>query len=899
MFVKKEIKTKKLHGFYLKKSEKTKFGGKGEGGVFRDKSTGKDYLVKRISCPGWELPQKKAMNWRSWDEILAARFLKAAGVLVPNMFAVEDEQGLIYVASSKLPGVKNCLKDTFQTLPQASRDLVLASHLMHCWLGNRDLVNNTGENFVVDTDNRIFNVDLGAALFSGFRSVVQGQDDVNFNENSIAPFLLDSTNKRFGIFKTRGGSDTPALNIKSVKHFFSELFQSEQSERKYLLQGALMIAQFGDQDIEDLVNSTGHTAEDKNIRINVLKARKVKILEYVQNKYGINALQEEQIALNLQRIFHKYGIFNKYEKKGGGSDAIVSFTSQYTNALKPNVKINLDGTIIIQVDKQPYPRIFPILQRLAGENAIDNTPNVKITMPIDEFVAALQIDVIENSLQIFFSSFGYLSSVKDEFHRYAYKGDGFDGFRPRVNVRNDTTTAIALPSEADPQHIIQHLCEQFKIAPSNMEIEESVLLIKGISLSQLASYLMKNTGVRKTAVVSEDQQGKILAGKLDPVKKGFSGFATAGGNSTYPYNPSRAAREEGAEEFGHSIKIDAPLIPIGSTLPNKKKNIFLVQPGGTALIADSHIDYKEFQDQSIKYYNFSEFRASYIKDKTKFDRTSVDLYLRHYQRELQKSLNELGIDNVLVHISKKPQSLGKIILKPSIESYNFSSGQVRPMNNKCKKLMEELLGKGKFQCVVKQSQQGNNKKALVVSRECLVLHDQINPAQFHQRLTAKILEVQAGVKPKTFDKHVLEVDRQTNDLETLRTTLIEKVDNYLTWRTNKDLDDGRGYELGFFSKVRHYSAFGQNRAEQLRKKLIEGKTPEVLIVHLKEHFDNYSTLHNHSLDTYLLEGILEQKTLLHFGDDFNLRDTNDRIKLRDQIKSYKLDNTAHDQMLYT
>lgn len=127
--------------------------------------------------------------------------------------------------------------------------------------------------------------------------------------------------------------------------------------------------------------------------------------------------------------------------------------------------------------------------------------------------------------------------------------------------------------------------------------------------------------------------------------------------------------------------------------------------------------------------------------------------------------------------------------------------------------MEELLGKGKFQCVVKQSQQGNNKKALVVSRECLVLHDQINPAQFHQRLTAKILEVQAGVKPKTFDKHVLEVDRQTNDLETLRTTLIEKVDNYLTWRTNKDLDDGRGYELGFLARyvtILHLAKIGQN-----------------------------------------------------------------------------------------
>lgn len=43
---------------------------------------------------------------------------------------------------------------------------------------------------------------------------------------------------------------------------------------------------------------------------------------------------------------------------------------------------------------------------------------------------------------------------------------------------------------------------------------------------------------------SESKEGKILAGKLSLRKKGVEGFATAGGNSNYPYNPLRAAREE-------------------------------------------------------------------------------------------------------------------------------------------------------------------------------------------------------------------------------------------------------------------------------------------------------------------------------------------------------------------
>ncbi|WED42964.1 hypothetical protein [Legionella cardiaca] len=880
--IKKEIKTRNLEGFYLKKSEKTKFGGAGEGGVYRDKRSGKDYLLKRVSLPGVTDPaEKKTINWRSWDEILAARFLKAAGVLVPNMFAVVDKDGVVYVASAMLPGVKNCTHDKLQTLPQASRDAILASQLLHCWLGNRDIVNGAGENFVVDADARIFNVDLGAALFSGFRSIVPGKDNVNFNKDNIRPFLIDRQNDQFGILKTKTGSSVETKNIKQTKAFFSELTSSPENERKYQLQGALMLAQFSDKDIEDLVNSTGHSPEDKEQRIEILKARKTAILEHIQKKYGEHALKEEQISLELQHIFHKYGLYNKYVGTGG-SDAIVSYRAQYTNAIKPHVKINPDGTIAIQIPNGHHDKALPIIARLAGTKIIDNKGSITVTLPCDDFTHEIHKELIQNSLQVFFSSFGYLSNIQDEFHRYVYKGDGCYGFRPAVTANGETIT-ITLPDENADKHqaMLTLFSEQLNLDPLAMRIENGALSITGINLEQLASYFMQNKGARKTAVVSENQEGKILAGKLDPKKKAVSGFATAGGGSDHPYNPVRAAREEGTDEFGHSIMMEAPLIPIGSTLPNKKKNIFLVQPGGTADKADTQIDYKEFQDNSIKYYSFREFREAYEKDQSKFDRSSVDLYLRHYQREIQKALTELGLNNVLVQISKKPATLGKISLKPSIENYNYGSNTPRKLNDECIKLMKELVGEGQFKLIRKTSEQGNSKKSMKVERIYFALADDMNPATFHALLLKKIQRVNSETSTP------LEDSQQIHPMESLRKTLIDKVDNYLTWRNDKDSDDGRGYQLGLFTRLRHYTKFGQERAEKLRAQLVN-EEPDKLIPILQKHFANHSTLHNHSLDTYLLEGVMKHHELLHLSDDFDLQNSSERVVLREVIKNYEV-----------
>ncbi|KTC85020.1 hypothetical protein [Legionella brunensis] len=936
--IKKEIKTRKLENFYLKKSEKTKYGGAGEGGVYRDKSSGKDYLIKRVALPGITDPTyRKKSNWRTWDEILAARLLKAAGVLVPNMFAVEDEHGVVYVASAMLSGVNNCNKDKFQTLPLASKELVFASQLLHCWLGNRDLVNAKGENFVVDADSRVFNVDLGAALFSGFRRIIEGQDDINFNESNIEPFLLERENKEFGVLKNRKNEKVSAFNINSTTAFFATLTASKENERKYQLQGALMIAQFSDQDIEDLVNSTGHTKEDKERRIAVLKARKATILDHIQKKYGEHALKEEQIALALQHIFHKFGLYNKNVEIGMGSDAIVSYQAQYTNAVKPNVKINSDGTVIIQLqDKQHHAKALLIIQRLAGMKTMDNKQSITVTPPIDNFTKEIHKELVENSLQVFFSSFGYLSDVNDEFHHYAYKGDGSKGFRPTVTTQ-DNAIVITLPPNAHEdgqQAILKDFSAQFDLEPFAIHLDKNALHITGITLEQLAHYFMQNKGVRKTAVISENKEGKILAGKLDPQKKGVSGFATAGGGSDHPYNPIRAAREEGTDEFGHSININAPLIPIGSTLPNKKKNIFLVQPGGTASKADIHIGYKEFQDNSIRYYSFSEFREAYKNDKVKFDRSSVDLYLRFYQREIQKALSQLGVNNILVQISKKPETLGKISLKPTIENYDYSSAQLRVVDAQCINLITKLVGAEQFKRLKKYSQQGDSKKGMTVVREYILLSDNMNPAIFHSLLLNEIQGTMADVNEthgidaevNATETHKMDTEVSTKEthemgtevctkrthemgieidakktqkvgteannsveyskhkqLDSLRQTLISKVDNYLHWRNHKDIDEGRGYKLGLFTKLRHYSQFGQNRAENLKKELI-ATDPNGLFSILKKHFSNHSTLHNHSLDTYLLEGVMKHHQLLNLNNDIDLHISDDRVKLREIIK---------------
>ena len=441
----------------------------------------------------------------------------------------------------------------------------------------------------------------------------------------------------------------------------------------------------------------------------------------------------------------------------------------------------------------------------------------------------------------------------------------------------DDAIVITLPDGAEPTQVLTRISHQFNIDLAHLAIENNRLLVKGATLDQLASCLMQNTGARKVAVISENIDGKILAGKLDAGKKGVSGFATAGGGSNRPYNPLLAAREEGEDEFGYSIRTDVPLVPLGSTLPNKAKNIFLVPPEGTSAQADLAIGYKEFQDGSIKYYNFSEFREAYKNNKTIFDRSSVDLYLRYYQREIQKLLIQLGIENVLVHISKKPGQTGKITLKPSMENYNFLYGDTRSLNRDCLNLMQKILGRRKGGLVVKESYQGTQKgHKKIMFRECLEINESVNPAKFCALLR------DYSLKPASNNVETMEGSDMQWQL--VRDTLMTKIDDYLYWRANKDSDDGRGYKLGIFTRLRHFTNFGKNRAEHLKSRLEALQSPEDFSTTLKEHFSQHSTLNNHSLDTYLLEGIAKHPQFFDLIDTFNLENAEERVELTGLIR---------------
>ncbi|KTC85046.1 hypothetical protein [Legionella brunensis] len=122
-------------------------------------------------------------------------------------------------------------------------------------------------------------------------------------------------------------------------------------------------------------------------------------------------------------------------------------------------------------------------------------------------------------------------------------------------------------------------------------------------------------------------------------------------------------------------------------------------------------------------------------------------------------------------------------------------------------------------------------------------------------------------------------------LEQLRKDLIKKIDDYLEWRENKDSDDGRGYKLGLFTKLRHYTEFGKLRAENLRTTLSTANS-ENLIATLQQHLQMDSKLNNHSLDTYLLEAVAQHATLFNIMKDINLGGKKGREELRELVQDY-------------
>jgi hypothetical protein len=178
----------------------------------------------------------------------------------------------------------------------------------------------------------------------------------------------------------------------------------------------------------------------------------------------------------------------------------------------------------------------------------------------------------------------------------------------------------------------------------------------------------------------------------------------------------------------------------------------------------------------------------------------------------------------------------------------------------------------------------NNKPAwidrIIVADDNALVIDTMNEMNNTSQTPILTLHVTSKTLSATHYHHLL-------NPSPLRDDLLQKINDYLTWRNDKSRDDGRGYALGWFTRIRHWTDFGKNRAEQLHREL-EAASPDELVDIIKVHLTHDSKLHNHSLDSYLLEAIHDH--LDHFGinEFFTLRNSETRALLREKI----LDNSA-------
>ena len=119
--------------------------------------------------------------------------------------------------------------------------------------------------------------------------------------------------------------------------------------------------------------------------------------------------------------------------------------------------------------------------------------------------------------------------------------------------------------------------------------------------------------------------------------------------------------------------------------------------------------------------------------------------------------------------------------------------------------------------------------------------------------------------------------------------LLVAINNYLRWRHNKSVPDDRGYTVKAFTWLRHYTAFGENRAINLKNALSSLRMPNPIQL-LQNHFKKHSKINNHSLDTYLLESILKNKHLFLIPSQFNSLNT---ISLRIEVRKIILKQKIH------
>lgn len=191
---------------------------------------------------------------------------------------------------------------------------------------------------------------------------------------------------------------------------------------------------------------------------------------------------------------------------------------------------------------------------------------------------------------------------------------------------------------------------------------------------------------------------------------------------------------------------------------------------------------------------------------------------------------------------------------------DFLSKMTVEMLNCIRGLALQLIANVKSQCVENSESIKLNK---TVSKEFTKIVDLV---EWNDKVQT----------PMSKERVQLEADRL------VKQALIHKVNTYLTWRNDKSLSstDGRGYSNGFFTRLRHCSQFGETRAKNLKTALENMITKHDLLMVLTEHFAHHSQLNNHSLDTYLLEGIQDNLAYFNIQNKHHLRERHGRVALQ-------------------
>lgn len=232
----------------------TKPGGSVPGVKYRHKTSGKEYIIKYTQVPV------------SYNEFLAGKLYKAAGIKVPNYILVTS-------GNEVLLGVEfiNGLKP-LSAQAQASREDILDGFLIDAWLGDYDVVGSAFDN-IMDYNGQSLRVDIGASLKyraqgsskgAGFNGKV---DDVNF--------LLGTCNQACyqSLILTIHEIHDPLS--KRAGQVFGNIKESNINA------GVALLKSVTDGQIQTIVMAFGGPNKQQNFQLaQLLVERKAKILNY-------------------------------------------------------------------------------------------------------------------------------------------------------------------------------------------------------------------------------------------------------------------------------------------------------------------------------------------------------------------------------------------------------------------------------------------------------------------------------------------------------------------------------------------------------------------------------------------------------------------------------------------